>query len=445
MEGSKDDSCELNKQSYPNFYLANLFYILQLSHISVNERNETLQKLMEEIKKNNMHPYYNYVCEELNINRDQDLYNSLKEKADEELNEIEKKILEATENFDSIDTKNDLQQDPQARGTSERKRSLWRGCMEAFVSPAPCTFVGPAPCTFVGPAPCTFVGPAPCTFVGPAPCTFVGPAPCTFVGPAPCAFENAYKEYEEIYKKGIGIGAKLDILLTIIRISIFFNDMKNTKKYLEQATMQMEKGGDWERKNKLKIYEALNYIMIRNFPEASKILIDAASTFTATEIISYDEIIFYMTEERTVLNKKILNSSVILQVTSSDEDLHSYISSFYHCDYRMFMEKTIKIALRVKRDRYLGRHYRYFIRNTRVRAYRQFLEPFKSVTLKNMAYAFGVSEEFIEEEVSSFIANGKLNCKIDKVNGSIESNQPNERNTMYLNTIKKVSSKSASS
>ncbi|SBT77169.1 26S proteasome regulatory subunit RPN7, putative [Plasmodium ovale] len=376
MEGSKDDSCELNKQSYPNFYLANLFYILQLSHISVNERNETLQKLMEEIKKNNMHPYYNYVCEELNINRDQDLYNSLKEKADEELNEIEKKILEATENFDSIDTKNDV---------------LLKANFFCKIGDK----------------------------------------------------ENAYKEYEEIYKKGIGIGAKLDILLTIIRISIFFNDMKNTKKYLEQATMQMEKGGDWERKNKLKIYEALNYIMIRNFPEASKILIDAASTFTATEIISYDEIIFYvvilgiMTEERTVLNKKILNSSVILQVTSSDEDLHSYISSFYHCDYRMFMEKTIKIALRVKRDRYLGRHYRYFIRNTRVRAYRQFLEPFKSVTLKNMAYAFGVSEEFIEEEVSSFIANGKLNCKIDKVNGSIESNQPNERNTMYLNTIKK--------
>ncbi|SBS83736.1 26S proteasome regulatory subunit RPN7, putative [Plasmodium ovale] len=376
MEGSKDDSCELNKQSYPNFYLANLFYILQLSHISVNERNETLQKLMDEIKKNNMHPYYNYVCEELNINRDQDLYNSLKEKADEELNEIEKKILEATEDFDSIDTKNDV---------------LLKANFFCKIGDK----------------------------------------------------ENAYKEYEEIYKKGIGIGAKLDILLTIIRISIFFNDMKNTKKYLEQAKMQMEKGGDWERKNKLKIYEALNYIMIRNFPEASKILIDAASTFTATEIISYDEIIFYvvilgiMTEERTVLNKKILNSSVILQVTSSDEDLHSYISSFYHCDYRMFMEKTIKIALRVKRDRYLGRHYRYFIRNTRVRAYRQFLEPFKSVTLKNMAYAFGVSEEFIEEEVSSFIANEKLNCKIDKVNGSIESNQPNERNTMYLNTIKK--------
>ncbi|VWU49833.1 26S proteasome regulatory subunit RPN7, putative, partial [Hepatocystis sp. ex Piliocolobus tephrosceles] len=253
---------------------------------------------------------------------------------------------------------------------------------------------------------------------------------------------NAYKEYEEVYKKGLSVGTKLDILLTIIKISIFFNDLDTTKKYLEQAKVQMGKSGDWERKNKLKIYEAINYIMIRKFTEASKILIDAASTFTATDIISYNQVIFYvvilgiMVEERTVIDKKILNNSIILQVTSSDEDLYGYISSFYHCDYRTFVEKTIKISTRVKRDRYWGTHYRYFIRNTRVRAYKQFLEPFKSVTLKNMAYAFGVSEEFVESEVASFIANGKLNCKIDKVSGSIESNQPNQRNTMYMDTIK---------
>ncbi|CRH00163.1 26S proteasome regulatory subunit RPN7, putative [Plasmodium relictum] len=373
---NKEENYELNKYSYPNFYLADLFYKLQLSNISINERNEALQKLLDEIEKNNMYPYYSYICEELNLNMDKDLYKKLKDKADEEMNKIEKKILESEENFDSVDTKNDL---------------LIKANFFCKIGDK----------------------------------------------------ENSIKEYEEAYKKGIGIGVKLDILLTIIRISIFFNDMKNTKKYLEQAKTQMEKGGDWERKNKLKIYEALNYIMIRNFSEASKILIDAASTFTATEILSYDQLIFYvvilsiMTEERTVLNKKILNNSIILQVTSSDDDLQSYISSFYHCDYRTFMEKIIKMAMRVKRDRYIGRHYRYFIRNTRVRAYRQFLEPFKSVTLKNMAYAFGVSEEFIESEISSFIANGKLNCKIDKVNGSIESNQPNERNTMYLNTIKK--------
>lgn len=108
MEGNKEDICELNKNSYPNFYLADLFYILQLTHISPDEKNETWMKLQDEIKKNNMYPYYNYVCEELNIPVDQELYNSLKKNADEEINEIEKKIQEASENFDSVDTKNDV-------------------------------------------------------------------------------------------------------------------------------------------------------------------------------------------------------------------------------------------------------------------------------------------------------------------------------------------------
>ena len=32
-----------------------------------------------------------------------------------------------------------------------------------------------------------------------------------------------------------------------------------------------------------------------------------------------------------------------------------------------------------------------------------------------MATEFGVTEEFIEQEIARFIANGKLHCKIDKV------------------------------
>lgn len=375
METDKENY-EFDRNSIPNFYLADLFYKLQLSSLSLSEKNETLQLLLDGIEKNSMYPYYTYVYNELNLKIDEEFYKKLKKKADEELKEIEKTILEATENFDSVDTKNTL---------------LLKANYYCKIGDK----------------------------------------------------ENSFKEYELAYNKGIGIGVRLDILLTMIRISIFFNDIKNAKAYLEQAKVQMEKGGDWERKNKLKIYESLYYIIIRKFSEASKILIDAASTFTATEILSYDQLIFYvvilsiMTEERSVLHKKILNNSVILQVTSGDEDLHGFVYSFYHCDYKTFLEKTIKIAVRVKMDKYIGRHYRYFLRHARIRAYRQFLEPFKSVTLKNMGMAFGVSEEFIESEVSTFIANGKLNCKIDKVNGSIESNQPNERNTIYLDTIKK--------
>jgi 26S proteasome regulatory subunit N7 len=58
----------------------------------------------------------------------------------------------------------------------------------------------------------------------------------------------------------------------------------------------------------------------------------------------------------------------------------------------------------------------------RLVAYKQFLESYKSVTIKSMAHSFGVSGEFIDKELSNFIASGKIACVIDKVEGIIESN-----------------------
>jgi len=48
-----------------------------------------------------------------------------------------------------------------------------------------------------------------------------------------------------------------------------------------------------------------------------------------------------------------------------------------------------------------------------------------------MANAFGVSGDFIDRELSTFIYNGKLNCKIDKVSGVIESNRPNRKAELF--------------
>jgi 26S proteasome regulatory subunit N7 len=53
----------------------------------------------------------------------------------------------------------------------------------------------------------------------------------------------------------------------------------------------------------------------------------------------------------------------------------------------------------------------------------QFLESYKSVTIDSMAAAFDVSPAFLDEEVADFIVAGRLNAKIDKVAGIIETNR----------------------
>lgn len=55
----------------------------------------------------------------------------------------------------------------------------------------------------------------------------------------------------------------------------------------------MELGGDWERKNKLKIYEALYLLLIRKFKEAAHNFLDVVSTYNCTEMLSYEQYMFY--------------------------------------------------------------------------------------------------------------------------------------------------------
>ncbi len=94
------------------------------------------------------------------------------------------------------------------------------------------------------------------------------------------------------------------------------------------------------------------------------------------------------------------------------------------------------VAEQVRADMFLHSHFRYFLREARVVAYAQFLESYKSVTLQVMAAAFGVSPAFLDGELSDFIAAGRLNCKIDKVGGVLETNRPDVKSALYQSVIK---------
>lgn len=53
-----------------------------------------------------------------------------------------------------------------------------------------------------------------------------------------------------------------------------------------------------------------------------------------------------------------------------------------------------------------------------------------------MAVAFGVSINFIDNELSDLISARRLNCKIDKVSGIVESERIDERNLLYKTALK---------
>ena len=49
----------------------------------------------------------------------------------------------------------------------------------------------------------------------------------------------------------------------------------------------IEEGGDWDRRNRLKTYEGLYAMSIRDFKKAATCFFDTMATFTSTELMDY--------------------------------------------------------------------------------------------------------------------------------------------------------------
>ena len=131
---------------------------------------------------------------------------------------------------------------------------------------------------------------------------------------------KAVAAYDETYKKTVAMGLRLDLLLSKIRVGFFFEDMKLVSSIIVQAKKLLDEGGDWERRNRLKVYEAVYQITVRDFKKASTLLLDSVATFTATELLSYNHFVLFtvvtclISLERSELKSKIVDAPEILQV-----------------------------------------------------------------------------------------------------------------------------------
>ena len=82
----------------------------------------------------------------------------------------------------------------------------------------------------------------------------------------------------------------------------------------------MEDGADWDKKNKLKIYEGVYCMMIRDFKKAADLFVNSIATFTAAEVMSFREFVFYtvvlalLTQDRKTIKKEVVHCPDILAV-----------------------------------------------------------------------------------------------------------------------------------
>jgi len=254
--------------------------------------------------------------------------------------------------------------------------------------------------------------------------------------------ELAYAALEETFKKTVAMGPKLDLVLAKLRVGLFFDDLQLVKKEVERAKGLLEQGGDWERRNRLKVYEALFLLRIRDLKRASALLLDSIATFTASELLSYNLFIMYAVATSVIalpradMKPKVIDAPEILQVIGEIPHVGGLVNGLYDCSYRTVFQSLVGLVAVLQADRYFAPHARYYWREVRVLAYTQFLESYMSVSLDSMALTFGVRPAYLDMDLAQFISGGRLSCSIDKVNGIVSSTRPDTKNAQYQATIK---------
>ena len=253
---------------------------------------------------------------------------------------------------------------------------------------------------------------------------------------------EAIEKFKETISKTQSFNTKVDALFEICHIGLLEKDLDILKEYLQKIKDLLKEGGDWEKKNRLKVYEGLYLIFIRNFKNAGKNFLEALMTFTSYELFDFKTFVFYtaviniISVDRKTLKEKIIDNSDVLSCINDIPHLQKFLNSFYDGQYAEFFKELFYIIQVIKKDFYLSKHYNYYINEIRVKVYSQFLQSYKTVTMENMAAVFGVSINFIDRELSNFISQGRINAKIDKVSGIIECNHNEQNIDLYQATIR---------
>ncbi|VDM04929.1 unnamed protein product [Schistocephalus solidus] len=104
----------------------------------------------------------------------------------------------------------------------------------------------------------------------------------------------------------------------------------------------IEEGGDWDRRNRLKVYRGLHSLSVRDFDSAAKHFLDAVATFTSYELMDYKSFIIYtvltamIALKRQDLRSKVINGSEVQEVLHSLPAVKEYLDSLFECRYADF-------------------------------------------------------------------------------------------------------------
>jgi len=256
--------------------------------------------------------------------------------------------------------------------------------------------------------------------------------------------EEAAKKWNEVSgekkKKSASTNQRITQSYSILKIYLAYNKMDLFREELDKAKELVELGGDWTALNILRVFEGLGEMRDRRFEKAADLFIGSIATYTATDLMSYERFLKYcilcscLSKDRKTLKEKIVDSSDVKGVNIPL--MKDFVTCLVKCDYINYFKLLIRVMEFMKQDLLLHEHVYTYFRAMRLRGYAQYFVVYKTSTLAQLAERFGVSLEFVDRDIADFIYNGKLQGKIDKVEGVVSSERGDPVNDEYHKIIK---------
>ena len=105
--------------------------------------------------------------------------------------------------------------------------------------------------------------------------------------------EQALIWLRKTYDKTVTLGHRLDLIFYQLRLGLFYLDQDLIERNLDKAKTLVDEGGDWDRRNRMKVYQGLRAMSIRDFKSAAELFLETVATFTSYELMDYQTLVTY--------------------------------------------------------------------------------------------------------------------------------------------------------
>ncbi|MES1919052.1 hypothetical protein MHBO_000926 [Bonamia ostreae] len=213
---------------------------------------------------------------------------------------------------------------------------------------------------------------------------------------------------------------RLEVIFEILKVFIFYDDFVAFDEYVQIAVPLEKESIDWEKRNQLKVYKALNYSEKGEFRKAAKLFVSSLSTFASEDILPFSDIILmasafsFISLDRLSLKSQIIDSPEVVSGLADLPSLDLLLKSVYELKYSDFYTALGKLKPIFETNRFLRRHFESFENSAKRVIYGQFLESYVSVTVSSIAESFNVSVEQIYKDFFVYISNGEIEAKVDR-------------------------------